>query len=68
MSEITIVSDKGITDQPIKLKTKEITGASKNIWILELLGNIVSLTNSFNPSANGCSRPRKPITLGPLLL
>ena len=36
--------------------------------ILELLGNIVSFTNNFNPSASGCNKPKKPITFGPFLL
>lgn len=43
-------------------------GAIKNIIKFELLGKIVSLTNSFKPSANGCSNPTNPITLGPFLL
>ena len=29
---------------------------------------MVSLTNNFNPSANGCSKPKKPMTFGPFLL
>ena len=36
--------------------------------ILELLGKMVSLANNFNPSANGCNKPKKPITFGPFLL
>ena len=67
-SDNTICSDKGKTAQPIKLKTNVNIGAIKNILILELLGKIVSFTNSFSPSANGCSKPKKPITLGPFLL
>lgn len=67
-SDKTICLDKGKTAQPIKLKIKVNIGAIKNITIFELLGKIVSLTNSFRPSANGCSRPKKPITFGPFLL
>ena len=67
-SDNTICSDKGKTAQPIKLKINVNIGAIKNIIILELLGNIVSFTNSFNPSANGCNKPKKPITFGPFLL
>ena len=67
-SDKTICFDKGKTAQPIKLKIKVNIGAIKNITIFELLGKIVSLTNSFSPSANGCNRPKKPITLGPFLL
>ena len=29
---------------------------------------MVSFTNNFSPSANGCSKPKKPITFGPFLL
>ena len=36
--------------------------------ILELLGRIVSLANNFSPSANGCNKPKKPMTFGPFLL
>lgn len=67
-SDSTICSDRGKTAQPIRLKIKVSIGAIKNILILELLGNIVSFTNNFSPSANGCSNPRKPITFGPFLL
>lgn len=67
-SDNTICSDKGRTAQPIKLKIKVNIGAIKNIIILELLGKIVSFTNNFNPSANGCNKPKKPITFGPFLL
>ncbi len=64
-SNNTICLDRGRTAQPIKLKIKVSIGAIKNILIVELLGNIVSFTNSFSPSPNGCSKPRKPITFGP---
>jgi hypothetical protein len=67
-SDKTTCSDKGKTAQPIKLKINVNIGAIKNTIILELLGKIVSFTNSFNPSANGCNKPKKPITLGPFLL
>ena len=43
-------------------------GAIKKTIILELLGRMVSFTNSFSPSAKGCSKPKKPITFGPFLL
>ena len=68
ISDITTCSDNGITAQPIKLKIKVIIGAIKKIVKLELLGIIVSLTNNFKPSANGCNRPINPMTLGPFLL
>jgi len=64
-SEMTIVSDNGITAQPIKLKIKVNKGAKIKIYKFELLGKMVSLTNSFKPSAKGCNKPKNPITLGP---
>jgi hypothetical protein len=67
-SDSTICSDKGKTAQPIKLKIKVSIGAIKNMLILELLGNIVSFTNNFKPSAKGCNKPKTPTTLGPFLL
>ena len=64
----TTCFDKGSTAQPIKLKIKVNIGATKNMIILELLGKIVSLANNLSPSANGCNKPKKPITFGPFLL
>ena len=55
----------GITAQPIKLIIKVIIGDKIKINLLELLGKTVSLTNSLNPSANGCNKPYAPTTLGP---
>ena len=43
-------------------------GAITKMIILELLGKIVSFANSFKPSANGCNKPKNPITFGPFLL
>ena len=68
MSQITIPSDKGITAHPIKLKIKVKLGAIKKIFVLVLVGKVVSLVNNFKPSAKGCVSPIKPITLGPLRL
>lgn len=67
-SQTTIPSEKGITDHPIKLKVKTSEGANKKILIFALVGNVVSFTNSFKPSARGCNKPIKPTTFGPLLL
>ena len=67
-SDKTIWLDKGNTAQPIKLSIKVNIGATRNKTILELLGKIVSFTKSFKPSANGCSKPTKPITFGPFRL
>jgi hypothetical protein len=60
--------ENGITAQLIKLKIKVRIGANKNMLVVELLGSIVSFANNFKPSASGCSKPKKPITLGPFLL
>ena len=58
MLDKTIPSPKGITAQPIKLKIKVIMGASMKSVVFALLGKILSLANNFNPSANGCSKPK----------
>jgi len=67
-SDNTIWLDNGKTAQPTKLSIKVSIGAIRNRTILELLGKIVSFTKSFNPSANGCNKPIKPITFGPFRL
>ncbi len=59
--------EKGITAQFIKLNIKVEIGAIINIILLALLGIIVSFSNNFNPSANGCNKPNIPITFGPRL-
>jgi hypothetical protein len=40
-------------------------GAAINKVKLALLGQTVSLSNNFNPSAKGCNNPKIPTTLGP---
>ena len=42
-------------------------GARMNITLFELAGIIISLKIYFNASANDCSKPNGPTTLGPLL-
>ena len=59
---------KGITTQVNKLKKKVNIGAKINKTISQLLGNIVSFTNNFKPSDNGCNNPKVPTTFGPFLL
>lgn len=59
----TTPSDKGITDQPTRLKIKAKEGANKNIPVFAFVGKVVSLTNNFKPSARGCKRPMKPINI-----
>lgn len=54
----TVPSENGITAQPTKLNTNVITGAKKKRVILAEVGKVVSLTNNFNPSANGCKSPK----------
>jgi hypothetical protein len=53
-----------VTSAIAKLKQ----GANKNSIQLDLTGIITSLSNNFKPSANACSTPQKPVTLGPLRL
>ena len=67
MLERTKLSEIGITLQATNDKEKEIMGAKINIILLELAGIIVSFEKSFNPSANGCNKPKKPTTFGPFL-
>ncbi len=64
----TIWWEKGITAHETTLNKNERTGASTKIAKFELLGKVVSLTNSFNPSDNACNKPINPTTLGPLRL
>ena len=45
---------------------KVIIGAMTNTARLAPVGMIVSLQNSFSPSAIGCSSPKGPTTFGPL--
>jgi hypothetical protein len=49
------------------MQAKKITGAIKN-KILLLLLEIISFNINFNPSANGCNKPKIPTYEGPLLL
>ena len=42
------------------------TGAKTKLNVFALVGITVSFSKSFKPSANGCNRPKKPTTLGPL--
>ena len=68
MSHKTTPSEKGITAQLSILNIKNDIGANKKTAVSALVGNVVSLANNFKPSARGCVRPIKPITLGPLRL
>jgi hypothetical protein len=60
------VTPAGITLHEIRLKTSTKTGATKKILLFALVGINSSLKINFAPSANGCRRPQKPTTLGPL--
>ena len=65
MSASTQPSSNGITAQATSARMKVIIGASRNTTLLAPVGMMVSLSSSFRPSANGCSRPNGPTTLGP---
>jgi hypothetical protein len=58
MFEITTPSSKGITAQPIILKTKANQGASEYKSLLIPEGKIISLQNNFKPSAKACNKPK----------
>jgi hypothetical protein len=58
----------GNTAQFIKLKVNVNIGANTNNRTFDFLGIIISFITNFKPSANGCSKPQKPTTLGPFLL
>lgn len=58
----------GIIKNINTVKKKVIKGDIMNIKKLELEGTIISLSNNFKPSANGCKKPNRPVTLGPFLL
>lgn len=61
MSQITVPFEKGTIDHPIKLNIKDKAGDIKKIKVFAVVGNVVSLLNSFKPSAKGCSKPIKPM-------
>lgn len=65
ISQITILSPKGIRHHPNKLNANVKIGAKMKIIKLDELGIIVSFAISFNPSANACNNPKSPTTLGP---
>ena len=65
MSAMTQPSSNGTTAQAISAVMKVIMGAMMNSIELALEGTMVSFSNSFRPSARGCSRPNGPTTLGP---
>ena len=66
MSASTTPLSKGITAQAMRLRLKVRIGAAMKTTRLAPLGITVSLNSSLAPSANGCSRPKGPTTLGPL--
>jgi hypothetical protein len=51
--------EKGIIDQPSKLKKKVKIGAKIKLKVFEFVGITDSLIKSFRPSARGCKRPKK---------
>jgi len=55
----------GMTAQVATARTTEISGASRNTPLLAPEGMIGSLKTNFRRSANDCSSPHGPTTLGP---
>jgi ribosomal protein L31E len=48
-----LVFDRGMKDQPNKLRNRVSTGANTKPKVLALVGTTVSFNNSFRPSAKG---------------
>ncbi len=48
-------------------RAKMITGAPMKSALFAALGVISSFASSFTMSAKGCSRPKAPVCIGPLL-
>ena len=57
--------EKGIIDQPIKLRKNVKMGAKIKLNVLEFVGITDSFSNNLRPSASGCNKPKKPTTFGP---
>ena len=55
----------GTTAQAISASVKVIIGAIRNRPLFAAEGMIVSFRNTLSPSANDCSSPNGPTTLGP---
>ena len=49
--------EKGIIDQPTKLKKKVSIGAKIKLKVFEFVGITDSFIKSFKPSAKGCNNP-----------
>ena len=68
-SEITqrpqLFSLRGITAQAASASTEATSGASRNTPLSAPAGISGSLSTNFSRSANDCSRPNGPTTLGP---
>ena len=61
------IVENGIIDQPIRLRKKVKIGAKIKLNVFEFVGITDSFSNNFKPSANGCNKPKKPTTFGPIL-
>src|SRR4029450_11641452 len=69
MSEMTqrpqLFSLRGMTAQAAKASTEPTSGANKNTPLSAPAGINGSFSTNFNRSANDCSKPNGPTTLGP---
>ena len=65
MSVSTTPTSNGTTAHTINAVVKVMIGAIRNRPLFELDGMMVSLRNTFSPSAKLCSSPNGPTTLGP---
>ena len=59
--------EKGIIDQPTRLKKKVKIGAKIKLNVLEFVGITDSFKSNLRPSAKGWSKPKKPTLFGPNL-
>lgn len=57
---------KGITAHAASAGKIDNTGAKMNKNLLDLVGMMISLVNSFNASAIGCNKPFGPTRFGPI--
>ena len=65
MSAMTQPTLTGITAQAASASTQVTSGASRKTPLLAPAGMIGSLSMNLSRSANDCSRPHGPTTLGP---
>ena len=66
MLPTALLGPNGITAHAAKAGMIAIIGAIRNRPLLAFAGTMISFSNSFRTSANGCSSPRGPTRFGPI--